>query len=347
MEVSALPEQIQTEDELDELLTRPQAKLAAAITQLRDPLLVLGASGKMGPSLCVLARRAAEMAGHKLSIVAASRFSNERARAALESQGIQTVACDFLDRSSLEPLPESANIIYLVGMKFGTQDNPALTWAVNTLIPSHVAERFPESRIVALSTGNVYPFVPPDTLGATETLPTSPVGEYANAALARERIFEHYSRIQGTMIVRLRLNYAVELRYGVLSDIAQRVWNRQPVELANGYLNCIWQGDANDMILRSVPLAASPASLFNLTAPAVLSVRDLAAQFGALMDRPPLFDGKETDTALLSNPQRLCTALGAPSMPLAKMIQWTSDWVMGGGRSFGKPTHFEVKTGQY
>jgi nucleoside-diphosphate-sugar epimerase len=342
-----LPEIIESEEQLDDVLTRPQPARVEAIRQMKSPLVVLGASGKMGPSLCVLARRAAEAARHPLKVIAASRFSDTRAREWLERHGVETVGCDLLERRSLESMPDSTNVIYLVGLKFGTQQNPALTWAVNTLAPTHVSERYPAARLVALSTGNVYPFVPRAGGGATEDTCPAPLGEYAGAALARERIFEYHSRRQNSLVVLLRLNYAVELRYGVLIDIAQKVWRNETIDLSAGYLNCLWQGDANDMILRSLPLASSPPALFNLTGPEVLSVRQLAGQFGELMGKRPQFAGTEAATALLSDSSRLCSRLGPPPTPIEVVVRWVSHWVANSGPTLGKPTHFEVRTGEF
>ncbi len=342
-----LPEKIRTVDELDEALSRPSAALCDAVGQLRSPVVVLGASGKMGPSLCWLLRRAAESAGRDLEIVAASRFSNPATQKWLEARRIRTATVDLLERGSLAPLPDSLNVLYLVGVKFGTADNPALTWAVNTLVPANVAERYPRARLVALSTGNVYPFVPVESGGATEALAPAPVGEYAGAALARERIFQYFANRNGTKLALLRLNYAVELRYGVLRDIAQRVWDGKPLDLAMGYLNCIWQGDANEMILRSFALTSNPPALYNLTGPATLSVRELGREFSQLLERPFPGVGIEAPTALLSNSTRLCRALGLPAMDLRQVMEWIADWVRSGGGSLGKATHFEVRDGQY
>lgn len=342
-----LPTSIRSEDELDELLSRPTDRLIQAIKQLRSPLVVLGASGKMGPSLCLLALRAAQAAGHELSVIAVSRFSDQRARQWLEARGVPTVACDLLDRSAVSRLPWSENVVYLVGLKFGTRQTPSLTWAVNTLVPSYVAEQYPGGRIVALSTGNVYPFVPVQSGGANESLAPAPVGEYGSTALARERIFEYYSNIRHTPLVLLRLNYAVELRYGVLLDIAQKVWSQHPIDVCTGYLNCLWQGDANEMILRSFALASSPPAVFNLTGPSVLSVRELACRFGELMNRRPQVVGTEAETALLSNSTDLCGRLGQPGTPLSAVMEWTARWVSQGGPTLAKPTHFEVRSGEF
>lgn len=338
---------LQTEGQLDDLLTRPSPDLVQAIGKIESPLVILGGSGKMGPSLCVLARKAAAAAGHKLEVIVASRFSDTVCRSWLEANGVKTRPVDLVDPRDMAELPDSSNVVYLVGVKFGTHSNPSWTWAVNTLAPAHVAERYAGSRIVALSTGNVYAFTRVSSGGSTEDDQPAPVGEYGMAALARERIFEYFSRKQRTPTALLRLNYAVELRYGVLRDIAEKVWKEEPVDLTNGYLNCIWQGDANAIVLRCFGLATSPPAVFNLTAPGVLSVRELAEHFATFMGRKVRTTGAEAQTALLSNPARLCAMLGAPPTPLNHVIEWTARWVMQGGSSLGKPTHFEERTGSF
>src|SRR3954468_7123323 len=262
-----LPKGATTEDELDELLSRPREALVEHIRTFSSPLLVLGAGGKMGPTLAVLAKRAANIARHPLEVITVSRFSDARARQWLESQNIKTISADLLDKKAVAALPNAETIIYLVGLKFGTADNPAATWAMNTIVPARVAERYCSSTIVALSTGNVYPLSEAASGGSIEASPLTPLGEYPNAAVARERIFEFYSQRQRTPIALLRLFYAVELRYGVLVDIACKVQSGKPIELANGYFNCIWQGDANEMVLRASALATSPPSIWNLCRP--------------------------------------------------------------------------------
>jgi nucleoside-diphosphate-sugar epimerase len=342
-----IPERIESEEQLDEIMTRPRPALIEFIKTLKSPLVLLGAAGKMGPSLAVLARRAAEAAESDLKIIAVSRFSSSDARTWLESRGVQTIARDLLERDALRPLPDSENVVYLVGLKFGTQQNPSLTWAVNTLVPTHVVERYRGSRMVALSTGNVYPLSPVSGLGSVETDSLTPLGEYCNAAVARERLFEYSARKHGTPLAVLRLNYAVDLRYGVLLEIAQKVWAGAPVDVTTGCLNCLWQGDANEMILRSLGLAAAPPAAFNLTGAARLSVRELALRFGELMSRPVEIVGREAETALLSNSARLCAALGAPATSLELLLKWTAHWVMQGGKVLGKPTRFEVRDGKF
>ena len=342
-----LPEAIRTESELEEVLTRPSAPLIEFIQTVASPLLVLGAGGKMGPTLAVLARRAAEVAGYALDVLAVSRFSNAASRTWLEARGVKTVSCDLLEANAVAGLPDAQNIIYLVGLKFGTAQNPAATWAINTLVPARVCERYPRSRIVALSTGNVYPMSEVSRGGSVEMDSLTPRGEYANAAVGRERIFEFYSQRQHTPLTLLRLFYAVELRYGVLADIARKVHAGAPVALANGYFNCIWQRDANELILRALPLAAAPFSVFNLCRPELFSVRAVATQLGELLGRAPVFSGHETESALLGNSAKLGAALLAPMTPMETILHWTAQWVKQGGPDLGRPTHFEVRDGNY
>jgi len=343
----SLPEAMESESELDELLTRPGAELVRFITSVRSPLVVLGAGGKMGPTLAVLARRAAEAAGHKLEVIAVSRFTDAKARTWLEERDVNTESCDLLDRAAVSRLPAALDVLYLVGVKFGTTQNPALTWAANTIAPALLSEHYAGSRIVALSTGNVYPLVPAGSGGAVESDPLTPLGEYANSAVGRERVFEFFSQRNRTRMALLRLFYAVELRYGVLRDLADKVWARQPVDLATGYFNCIWQGDANEMVIRSLALADAPPAAFNLTGNESCSVRTVAERLGHLLDRPVRFAGEEGDTALFGNTDKLCAALGRPATDLDTMLHWTAAWVKAGGRNLGKPTHFEARDGRF
>jgi nucleoside-diphosphate-sugar epimerase len=340
------PEKIGSTEELNEVLTRPQAALVEFIKTLKSPLVILGAGGKMGPTLAVLARRAAEQAGHKLEIVAISRYSNSRARDWLEKQGVTTQSCDLLDRQGVNALPTATNVLYLVGLKFGTTENPATTWAANTIVPVYICEHYREARIVALSTGNVYPFTK-KAQGATETDLLTPLGEYANAAIGRERNFQFLSQRNSTAVTLLRLFYAVELRYGVLRDMADRIWAGQPVPLANGRFNCLWQGDANDFVIRALALAAAPATVFNLTSARIYQVRIVAARLGELMGKPVQFEGEENETALTGNCDALFSMLGPPQTELETILRWTAHWVKDGGESLGKPTHFETRDGRY
>ena len=341
------PQLLETEEALDECLTRPRPELVRFIKSVSSPLAILGAGGKMGPTLAVLARRAAEAARHNLEVIAVSRFSDARTRSWLEERGVRTVPCDLLAREAVRRLPAAENILYLAGLKFGTAQNPAQTWATNTIVPLLVSEHYAQARIVALSTGNVYALSPVAAGGSKESDPLTPLGEYANAAVARERLFEFFSQINGTRIVLLRLFYAAELRYGILKDIADRIWQGQPVDLANGHFNCIWQGDANELVIRSLALASSPAAAFNLTSAVTFAVRAVAERFGELLARPVRFAGAESEMALIGNTTKIRSALGDPATGLETMLRWTADWVKRGGRSLDRPTHFETRDGRY
>lgn len=344
---SALPAVINSEPALDDLLSEPSAAVIDFIRSVHSPLVILGAGGKMGPTLAVLARRAAEVARHPLDVIAVSRFSDAAARRWLEDRSVRTLSLDLLEPSSYAQLPDSGNVISLVGLKFGTSINPAATWAVNTLVSAQIAERYAQARIVALSTGNVYPLVPVSRGGSVETDPLTPLGEYANAAVARERIYEFVTAKNDTPLALIRLNYAVELRYGVLVDIARKVFVGTPVDVTMGHLNCIWQGDANAMILRALGLAETPAIALNLTGAQVLSVRQLALGFGMLLRRTVTIIGKESETALLSNAGQACARLGSPPTAVDTVMKWIAHWLTIGGRLLGKPTHFEERAGRY
>jgi len=345
--MEALPEIITDESQLDAVFTAPSVALREFIADVSSPLVILGAGGKMGPTLAVLAKHAADLAGHPLEVIAVSRYSSQAARQWLENNGVQTITADLLKPADWATLPDTENVIYLVGQKFGTEENPGLTWAMNTLVPANACERYRDARMVALSTGCVYPLVPVTSGGATETTAPEPVGEYASACMARERLFEFHSAKHGTAITLIRLNYAVDVRYGVLHDIAQNIHRGQAIDLAMGHFNCIWQGDANERILRSLALCDSPPRILNLTAPETLSVREVATRLGELMDREATFNGTEAETSWLSNPQAALDEFGPLNVPLETMLQWTAHWTTHAGRSLGKPTHFEVRDGKY
>jgi hypothetical protein len=348
MDRPPLPDSIETNDELVQVLSRPGAHLVESIRNVSSPLVILGAGGKLGPTLALMARRAAESAGCNLEVIAVSRFNaTSSARAWLEQRGVRTMSCDLLRTESIGQLPDSQNVIHLVGQKFGTAESPGATWAVNVAASARVAERYSRARLVALSTGNVYPLSEVSKGGSVESDPLTPLGEYANSTVGRERVLEFFSLRDGIPLALLRLCYAVELRYGVLLDIAQRVRGDLPIDLASGYFNCIWQGDANDMILRSISLASCPPTIRNLCRPEVFSVRSVAAQFGELLGRTPRFTGSESPNALLCNPRRLCAELGEPATPPTRMMRWIADWVRRDGCTWGKPTGFEVRDGNY
>lgn len=338
---------IRTETELEEALSRPTEADVEAARRLGGDLLLLGASGKMGPTMAALARRARDKAGAKFRIIAAARFSDPSSRDALEAAGVETVACDLLDPRSVAALPDCPNVLYMVGQKFGTSGNQPLTWAINAYAPGVAADRFRNSRIVAFSTGNVYPLTPVASGGPTEDDPTDPVGEYAQSARARERIFEYFAAAHRIPTAILRLNYAIDLRYGVLRDIAEKTAEGRPIDLSMGYANVIWQRDANSVALRAFEHAASPAFILNLTGAETISVRDIARRFGKLLGREPLLEGTEADTALLSNAGRCRELFDPETVMLDQMIEWTAAWVAAGGRGLGKPTHFEQRDGKF
>jgi nucleoside-diphosphate-sugar epimerase len=342
-----MPSSIHTESALDELISRPRPILCEFAATLPSPILILGAGGKMGPSLAVMLRRAAEEAGHPLNIIAVSRYSDQSARSWLDERGVRTISCDLLDRARVAELPNAENIIYMAGRKFGTTDHPELTWAMNSVPVVNLMERYPGSRVVALSTGCVYPFVQTDGRGSVESDPLTPIGEYANACVARERLFEYYSIQNQTPVVIIRLNYALDLRYGVLVDIGTKVFANLPVDLSMGYFNAIWQGDANEMIVRSLALAEVPPRALNLTGAEVLSVRTIAERFGELFGVEPRLVGEELPIALLSDATKAIELLGEPPTPVDRVVEWTAAWISDGGRNLGKPTHFEETGGAY
>ncbi len=338
---------IGNERQLLDALSTPSAADVEAAASLDGDLILLGAGGKMGPTLALLARRAADLAGSKRRIIAVSRFSSEAARQELTSAGIEIIACDLLDRAQVEALPDIANVVYMTGRKFGSTGGEGLTWAMNVHVAALTAERYRNSRIVAFSSGNVYPFVPVTSGGATESTAPGPVGEYAQSVLGRERMFEYFSGLYGTPVTVLRLNYAAELRYGVLLDIGNKVFRREPVDVTPGMVNVIWQGDANSVCLRAFSLCQSPPAVLNLTGPEMLSVRQIATRFGEFFGVAPTFTGAESSTALLNNAARCQRLFGYPSVSADQLIAWTAHWIGLGGATHDKPTHFETRDGKF
>jgi dTDP-4-dehydrorhamnose reductase len=338
---------INTAEELEERLSRPITADLAAMSSLDGDLLILGAGGKMGPSLARLARRAADEGRVAKRIIAVSRFADETLRSELSAQNIETIACDLLEPGALTKLPDVENIVFMAARKFGTTGSEHLTWAMNTFLPGLVAERYRDSRIVAFSTGNVYPLRQVRQGGATESDPVDPQGEYAQSALGRERMFEYGSNRWGTVVAILRLNYAVELRYGVLVDIARAVIERQPIDLRTGFVNVIWQRDANSYCLRSFEHCQSPPFVLNIAGPETLSVRSIAEEFGRKFGSEPIFTHTESDTALLSNSTKARELFGCPTVSDAEVIEWVGDWVQNQGHMLNKPTHFATRDGKF
>lgn len=344
--MSALLPPIIDEDQLDDQLSRPTARLVEAMRSVAGDILVLGVAGKLGPTLARMARRAAREAGNDCRVIGVARFSNAAVQKRLSDWGIETVAADLLDRRQLDALPDAPNIIYLPGMKFGTTGQQATTWAVNAFLPGLVCERYRNSRIVALSTGNVYPLVPVTSGGSHESDPLEPVGEYAMSCVGRERMFEYFSQTERLPVSLIRLNYAVELRYGVIVDLAQRIWSGQPVDVTMGYANVIWQRDANAMTLETLTHVASPPAVFNVTGD-ILSIRETAEELASLLSRPLRVEGQEAADALLSNPSATHARLGRPETPLPQILNWIADWIRRGGVTHGKPTKFESRDGRF
>jgi dTDP-4-dehydrorhamnose reductase len=335
------------DDELEELLSRPAPAVIDALRRAPGDVIILGAGGKMGPSLATMVRRAADALDDGRDVIAVSRFSSPDAATRLEHARIRVVRAELGDRDAIARLPDAANVIYMAGQKFGTRDLPSLTWAVNTLVPAMVAERYASSRIVAFSTGNVYPLSPANSTGSRESDALTPVGEYANSCVGRERVLEHVSRTRGTPMSIIRLNYAVDLRYGVLVDIAQHIAAGEPVRVDMGYVNVIWQGDANAQAIRALELAASPPFVVNVTGPERLSVRETAAKLGELLGVTPRIEGTEAPDALLSDTSLSQSHFGPPDVSTDQLIEWVASWVARGGTRLGKATKFEVRDGRY
>jgi nucleoside-diphosphate-sugar epimerase len=338
---------IETEQQLDEILSLPSEADIEALRSLDGDLILLGVGGKMGPTLALRARCAADAAGVTKRIIGVSRFSSIAAREQLEAAGVETISADLLNRDEMAALPDAENVIFLAGRKFGSTGGEALTWAMNAYLPALVAERYESSQIVAFSSGNIYPFVPVTSGGATESTPVAPVGEYAQSVLARERVFTYFSERNGTPVALLRLNYAVELRYGVLLDIGTAVFERKPVSLGTGMVNVIWQGDANSICLRSFDLCQAPPAILNLTGPETLSVRWIANCFGEIFGVEPIFEGTESNTALLNNAAQCHRLFGYPSVSVERLIEWTAQWIGIGGPTLAKPTHFDTRDGKF
>ena len=338
---------IETVEQLEEVMSRPTPEVVQAMAEMEGDLLILGVGGKMGPTLAKLARRAIDASGSSKRVLGVSRFSSPGLSTDLNRSGIETISCDLLNEAELERLPHVPNVIFMAGRKFGSTGNESLTWAMNTYLPGRVAQKYRDSRIVVFSTGNVYPLTPITHGGATETAPVNPIGEYAQSCLGRERMFEHFSERFGTPVVIIRLNYAIDLRYGILLDIAEKVYGDTPVNLTMGGVNVIWQGDANAVFLRTFSLCQSPPTILNLAGPETVSIRWLATQFGALFEKEPIFEGEEVETALLNNASRCHQLFGYPRVSLAQMVSWVAHWVRIGGATLSKPTHFEVRDGRF
>ena len=341
------PERIAGTEELEQLLSVPSAELIEMMKRLNGDIMILGIAGKMGVTMGRLAVNAIRAAGVNRKVFGVARFSRPEDREKLQAAGIETIACDLLDQEAVRKLPQVENIIFMAGRKFGTDGSEDQTWAMNVLAPAYAAEHFRASRIVAFSTGCVYPLVGVGSCGCTEEVVPLPVGEYAQSCLGRERIFQYCSNRFGTKLLLFRLNYSVDLRYGVLHDIARSIWEGRPVDNTVGYFNVIWQGDANANALRALELADSPAAILNVTGPETASVEKTALLLGRLMNREVTFKGTPGDRCYLNDSAKMCRCFGYPSVSLDQMIRWQADWIVNGGVSIGKPTHFEVNNGKF
>lgn len=333
-----------SEAELEDAVSRPSPSLAAALKNAPGDIIVLGAGGKMGPSLARMAKRA----DPARRVIAASRWSEAAAAGALEAEGVDVARADLLDPRELAALPDAANVVFMAGQKFGTAGDPSLTWAMNAAVPAFVAERYAGARIVVFSTGNVYALTPATSRGARETDVLAPVGEYAWSCLARERIFTAAAHRHRSPTAIVRLNYAHDLRYGVLTDLATRIVAGEPIDLAMGYVNVIWQGDANALALASLAHASAPQPfVVNVAGPRVLRVAELARALATRLGRSVQLTGTEASDALLSDSSRMQSVLGHELMPLDTLLDWVADWVSRGGRLLGKPTKFERRDGRF
>lgn len=343
----AMPGSIRDVAHLEALLSEPSDAAVEAMRRADGDVIVLGVAGKMGPTLARMARRAMDAAGRPHRVIGVSRFSSPDQQRALETFGIETIRCDLLDEAELSRLPDAPHVVFMAGRKFGSTGDEPLTWAMNAHLPALVCARYRRSRIVVFSTGNVYGLTRHGRAGSREEDQPAPVGEYAMSCLARERIVEYFSDTRGIPVAILRLNYATEMRYGVLVDLARRVSRREPVDVTMGYFNTIWQGDANAMALASLTHASTPAAIVNIAGPEEVSVRSAATELARRLETDVTFTGSEADDALLSNGSRGWALLGRPRVDLDRLIAWTADWTRRGGDHLGKPTQFESRAGRF
>jgi nucleoside-diphosphate-sugar epimerase len=336
-----------TLEDLDSMMYRINDEFVDDVRAINGDFMILGAGGKMGPSLCKLTKLAVDAAKMKRRVIAVSRFSNKAAEREMHDLGIETISMDLMDDNALEQLPDVENVIYMAGTKFGTTGNESYTWAMNAYLPGRVAEKFKHSRIVAFSTGNVYPLTSITTGGPSEEHPVAPIGEYAQSCLGRERMFEYFSKNNGTPVLIYRLNYAIDFRYGVLLEIAKAVKSQKPIDLSMGHVNIIWQGDANQIAIRSLKLCSSPPTILNVTGTKGLPVRSIANEFGKIFGVNPSFKNEEQATALLSDASKMEGMFPFQKITVNEMIMMTAQWLELGGSQLDKPTHFQERTGKF
>lgn len=335
-----------TDEKLNELLTKPSPELIEYMRTLDDDIAILGAGGKVGTSLAILARKALNEAKSDLDVYAISRYSDPEKKEEVEKYGIKTIAADLSLTEDLDALPDFRNILFLAGRKFGTSGAESLTWEANASVPTLVARRFRGARIVVFSTGNIYPLVEARSGGCTEESPVSPIGEYAMSSLARERIFEHAASTFGTRVTLFRLNFAIDLRYGVLADVAKQILNDEPVNLTVPNFNCIWQGYVSEVAIRSLGDASTDVFTLNVTGPEINSTRLVAEKMAKHLGKDVSF-GPEGELSFLNNASKCMDLYGFPEYGIDRLIEWQASWIMDGGEGIDAPTHFEVNKGNF
>lgn len=348
--VAPLPSSIRDLDHLEDLLSEPTPGAIAALESLPGDVLLLGAGGKMGPSLARMVRRAADAGGTTSAarrVIAVSRFSDGRLPQQLQAAGVETISGDLLDEEFLKSLPDAPHVIVMTGAKFGTSGDASFSWGMNVWLPGTICRRFRDSRLTTFSTGNVYPLVPVDSGGSVETDPLLPVGEYATTALGRERMYEFFSRRNGTPVSIVRLNYAVEMRYGVLVDLALKVQRGEPIDLSMGYANVLWQADANAMTIQAMADCQSPPFVVNVSGPEMFAAQQVCERFAELLGKPVIFTGTPAPTALLNNGSFGHQRYGRPRVSLEQLQVWIADWISRDMPIWSKPTHFEVRDGKF
>ncbi len=341
------PDVIADVEQLETMISEPTDGVVETMKRMDGDLLILGVGGKMGPSLARMAKRASDLAGSKRRIIGVDLFPNAEMEEKIKALGIETIKCNLLDKASFDSLPDAPNVIFMVGMKFGSTGNESLTWAMNSYLPGTVAQKYIKSKIVAFSTGNIYGLTPAVRGGSLETDVPNPTGEYAITAVGRERIFEHFSKTYGIPTAIIRLNYSNEMRYGVLVDVAQQVWDEKTIDVSMGCANVIWQADANAHVLQSFDYVSSPPFVLNVAGAEMISIRRVAEQYAEIMGKTASITGCESPDALLSNAQTAHRLFGYPKVSVQRLMRWIADWVMRGGESLGKPTHFESRDGKF
>lgn len=336
-----------TKQRLHEILCEPSDRLVEDMKRLDGDIMILGAGGKMGPTMSILAANAFRKGGIKHKVYAVSRFSDATVRKELEESGVQVISCDLEKADEIAKLPEVKNIVFMVGRKFGTDGGEALTWGMNAAVPVLVLERFHGSNFVVFSSGNVYDLPEASSGGSLETDKVRPIGEYTQSVLARERMFDYYAKKYGTKSLIFRLDYAIALEYGVLADIAKKIVDGKSLSVANSCFNCIWQGDANEYALRSLLLVENPPKRLNVSGPEINGVKSTALKLARLLGKEVTFEGEPCSNAYLENCGECHKLMGYPRVTIDMMIEYQAQWILDGGEYINKPTHFEERKGSY